>query len=72
MKLRGRKTPTNQKGPIIMKTVDVVKMSKGWYVTRRWSGMNKGAQFFPFGGTKKEQKANEAAKEKFIKEWIGE
>ena len=55
-----------------MKTVDVVKMAHGYYVTRRWSGMNKGAEFFPFGKTKKEHKAAEVAKDKFVKEWVGE
>jgi len=55
-----------------MKTVDVVKMEKGYYVTRRWSGMNKGAEFFPFGKTKKDRKACEAKKDAFVKEWIGE
>ena len=46
-----------------MKTVDVVKMDKGWYVTRRWCGMNKGAEFIPFGTKKKERKAADAAKD---------
>lgn len=55
-----------------MKTVNVVVTAKGWYVTRRYYETNKGAQFFPFGTTKKEQRTNEANKEKFIKEWIGE
>jgi hypothetical protein len=60
------------KGFQIMKTVDVVKMPKGWYVTRRWGGMNKGAEFFPFGTKKKERKAADAAKDAYIKEWMGE
>ena len=55
-----------------MKTVDVVITAKGWYVTRRYSGMNKGAQFFPFGTKKKERKAADAAKDAYIKEWVGE
>ena len=63
-----------------MKTVEVVKMANGWYVTRRWSGMNKGAEFFPcvapIGMSKTDAKkflATAAAnKEKFIKEWAGE
>lgn len=55
-----------------MKTVDVVVMNKGWYVTRRWAGMNSGSQFFPFGTKKKDRTAAEKAKEKYIKEWMGE
>lgn len=53
-----------------MKTVDVVKMAHGWYVTRRYSGMNKGAEFFPFDTGK--SKKNEKKKDKYIKEWTGE
>ena len=55
-----------------MKTVDVVKMAKGYYVTRRYCGMNKGTAFFPFGTKKKERKEAEEAKDAFVKEWIGE
>ena len=63
-----------------MKTVDVVKMPKGWYVTRRWSGMNKGAEFFPSvapaGMKSKDAKEFLAtaveAKDKFIKDWTCE
>lgn len=63
-----------------MKTVDVVKMPKGWYVTRRWSGMNKGAEFFPSVApadmkskdAKKFLAAAIESKDKFIKEWMGE
>jgi hypothetical protein len=55
-----------------MKTVDVVKMAKGWHVTRRWCGMNQGSCFFPFGTKKKERKAADDAKDKYVKEWIGE
>jgi len=55
-----------------MKTVDVVKMEKGYHVTRRYCGQNKGSQFFPFGKTKKDRKAAEIAKDVFVKEWMGE
>lgn len=55
-----------------MKTIDVVIMPKGYYVTRRYSGMNKGAQFFPFGTKKKERKECEKAKDAYVKEWMGE
>lgn len=55
-----------------MKTVDIVTTAKGWYVTRRYCGMNKGAQFFAFGTKKKERKAADEAKDKYVKEWVGE
>lgn len=62
-----------------MKTVDVVKMEKGWHVTRRYCGQNKGAEFFPTIApetmTKREAKKFLAdtlkAKDDFINEWIG-
>ena len=62
-----------------MKTVDIVKMSKGWHVTLRYCGMNKGAAFFPtiapIGMKKTEAKKflsdAEKAKENFIKNWMG-
>ena len=37
--------PTNQKGKKAMKTVDVVKMDKGYYVTKRYCGQNKGSKW---------------------------
>ena len=55
-----------------MKTVEVVITDKGWYVTRRYCGQNKGREFFPFGTKKKERKAAETAKDAFIQAWIGE
>ena len=63
-----------------MKTVDVVKMDKGWHVTRRYFSQNKGTQFFPSvapTGMKKTEakdflKKSAEAKQKFIKEWVGE
>ena len=55
-----------------MRTVDVVITEKGWYVTRRYCGQNKGAEFFPYGAKKKERKAAEEAKNLFVKNWIGE
>lgn len=54
-----------------MKTVEVVVTEKGWYVTRRYAGMNNGAKFFPFGTKKKEKKAAEQAKDEYVHEWIG-
>ena len=55
-----------------MKSVDVVVTAKGWHVTRRYCGMNKGTQFFPFGAKKKDRKAAEQAKDTYVKEWMGE
>ena len=55
-----------------MKTVDVVTTAKGVYVTRRYCGMNKGMQFFAFGTKKKERTAALAAKDAYVKEWMGE
>ena len=69
---QGRKTHQTGKDLLIMKTVDVVTTAKGWYVTRRYCGMNKGAQFFAFGTKKKERKAADEAKDKYVKEWVGE
>lgn len=43
-----------------MKTVDMVKTAKGYYVTRRYCGQNKGAEFF------KKKKDAEA----YAKEWM--
>lgn len=54
-----------------MKTVDVTITTKGYYVTRRYCGMNKGAEFFAFGTKKKERTAAEKAKDAYIKAWIG-
>ena len=55
-----------------MKTVEIVTMSKGWRVTRRYCGQNKGSQFFAYGTKKKERKAAEAARDAYVKEWMGE
>jgi len=55
-----------------MKTVEVVTMAKGWYVTRKYLTQNKGSQFFPFGTKKSERKASEKAKDEYIKNWVGE
>lgn len=55
-----------------MKTVDIIKTSNGWYVTRRYCGRNKGAEFFPFGIKASEKTKNEQKKDQYIKEWVGE
>ena len=63
-----------------MKTVEVVKTEKGWYVTRRYAGMNKGAEFFstvpPLDMKKREAKkwleGQEKAKLAYITAWTGE
>lgn len=69
---RGKETQQTREEIIIMKTVDIVTTAKGYYVTRRYCGMNKGMVFFPFGTKKKERKAAEDAKDAFVKEWVGE
>jgi hypothetical protein len=60
-----------------MKTVDVVFMKQGWYVTRRWGGMNQGNKFFPFTIQKKGKPVDNTKqanidKDTYIKEWMGE
>ena len=63
-----------------MKTVEIVKTSKGWFVTRRYCGMNQGREFFfsvaPTDMGKREAKkflaAAEQAKAKYISEWMDE
>ena len=61
-----------------MKTVEIVKTAKGYFVTRRYGNQNKGREFFfsvaPEGMKKNEAKiflANTAAaKDAYIKSWI--
>jgi len=62
-----------------MKTVEIVKTANGTYVTRRYSGQNKGREFFysvipadleTDGEVFLREQAR--AKEKYIKDWIGE
>lgn len=70
-----------------MKTIDIVKMANGWYVTRRYCGMNKGAEFFSIvpkdlDMTKSQRvirkakemayKAAEEAKNAYVTAWVGE
>lgn len=63
-----------------MKTVEIVKIGNGTYVTRRYCGQNKGRAFF-FTKTapatvkkdKKEYvKGQREAMNKYIKDWTGE
>lgn len=53
----------------IMKTVEIVKTAKGFYVTRRYGGQNKGREFFPI---KSSVDAAEKRAKKYAKEWTGE
>lgn len=63
-----------------MKTVEIVNTAKGIYVTRRYCGMNQGRQYFTLiappdmgpRAAKKFLKEVAEAKEKYIREWIGE
>lgn len=65
----------------MMKTVEIVTMSNGWFVTRLYCKQNMGHEFFfskaPYNITKKKDikeflAKNAAAKEKYIKDWTGE
>lgn len=61
-----------------MKTVEIVKTSKGCFVTRHYFGQNKGREFFtsvaPADMKKKEAKEFlkkvAEAKEKYINSWV--
>ncbi len=63
-----------------MRTVEIVKIATGTYVTRRYGGQNKGMEFFYSikpasmkNMTKKQFIKEQAEKmEAFIKEWTGE
>ena len=52
-----------------MKTAEIVKMPKGFYVTLRYGSMNKGREFFPI---KSSVDAAKKRAEKFAKQWTGE
>ncbi len=52
-----------------MKTVEIVKTAKGFYVTLRYCGQNKGREFFPI---KSSVDAAEKRAKKYAKEWTGE
>ena len=77
---KGKENPIKPERDLNMKTVEIVKMPKGYYVTRHYCGRNNGMRFFPTVAPetmkKREQKKflqeNAEAKEKYIKEWVGE
>lgn len=52
-----------------MKTAEIIKTAKGFYVTLRYSGQNKGREFFAI---KTSVDAAEKRAKKFAKEWMGE
>lgn len=52
-----------------MKTAEIVKTAKGFYVTRRYCGQNKEMEFFPI---KTSVDAAEKRARRFAKEWTGE
>jgi hypothetical protein len=52
-----------------MKTAEIVKTAKGFYVTLRYGGQNKGREFFPI---KTSADAAEKRARKFAKTWAGE
>lgn len=63
-----------------MKTVEIVNTVNGYFVTRRYCGMNKGRQFFTKHApadmsvrkAKKYLEEVEQAKANYINEWVGE
>ena len=60
-----------------MKTVNIVKTEKGWHVTRMYCGRTYAAESFVIpqveGKRKAEaaRKATEAAKDAYVKAWVG-
>ena len=55
-----------------MKTAEIVKTDKGYYVTRRYCGQNKGMQFFPLKKKEDKKYKGEIAAKAWAKEWMGE
>lgn len=51
-----------------MKTADIVKTAKGFYVTRRYCGQNKEMKFFAI---KSSAEYTEKQAKKWAKEWTG-
>lgn len=52
-----------------MKTSEIVKTAKGYYVTRRYCGQNKGMEFFPFKKKGDRKYNGETAAKKFAEDW---
>lgn len=52
-----------------MKTAEIVKTAKGFYVTLRYGGQNKGREYFP---VKSSVSAAEKRAQSFAKKWTGE
>ena len=52
-----------------MKTAEIVRTTKGFYVTLRYGGQNKGREYFPI---KTSVSAAENRAKKFAKDWVGE
>jgi hypothetical protein len=61
--------PTKPERKDIMKTAEIVKTAKGFYVTLRYYGQNKGREFFAI---KTSVDAAEKRAKKFAKAWTGE
>ena len=55
-----------------MKTAEIVKTANGYYVTRRYCGQNKGAEFFPNKKKGDRKYKGEKAATEWAKEWTGE
>lgn len=52
-----------------MKTAEIVRTAKGFYVTLRLGGQNRGREYFPI---KTSVNAAEKRAQKFAKDWTGE
>lgn len=52
-----------------MKTAEIVKTAKGYYVTKRYGGMNKGREFFPMMKGKKGPEKTEAQARAYAEAW---
>lgn len=52
-----------------MKSTSVVKMAKGWYVTRKYCDRTVETRFFPFGTKKSEYKNAEKEKNLYVLAW---
>lgn len=52
-----------------MKTSEIVKTAKGYYVTLRYGGMNKGREFFPWVKGKNSEARTEKSARSYAEAW---
>ena len=55
-----------------MKTAEITKTDKGFYVTLRYGNTNRGRDFFPFKKKGDRKYHGETAANEFAKRWTGE